>query len=167
MSVSAHRRLLLCLVAAILGITAPQVALPAPAHAGVPNGGIIFEPGYAWAPGQKTCGVKTCITMQWDGNFVVYKCSDPGNPIYCESQFNQGLRGPAMWATNTWRPDVPQFFMTWQTDHNLVMYNQQLQAIWASNTYLNARILILQADGNLVIYDRNNDKAVWATNTYW
>lgn len=60
-----------------------------------------------------------------------------------------------------------------QSDGNLVLYNneqqqQQQEAIWASNSNNKGTSpyrLILQTDGNLVIYDIHHIP-IWATNTH-
>lgn len=52
-----------------------------------------------------------------------------------------------------------------QGDGNLVLYNEQWKALWASWTVGKGGIyLIMQADGNLVLYDKNW-VAVWNTRT--
>ncbi|WP_238011862.1 hypothetical protein KZZ52_13575 [Dactylosporangium sp. AC04546] len=158
------RRMLLWFAAVVLGFAVPPVVFASPAHALPP--GVRIQAGFAWAAGAYTCGKSSCVTMQHDGNFVLYKC-DRYDRQFCEQDWGQGRHGPALWATNTYRNSPPQFFMTWQTDHNLVLYNQQLGVIWTTNTYKNARMLILQDDGNFVIYDDNNTYAVWASNTAW
>ncbi|KAJ0987833.1 hypothetical protein J5N97_006189 [Dioscorea zingiberensis] len=53
-----------------------------------------------------------------------------------------------------------------QTDCNLVLYDRGKPA-WASNTGGLAKncYVVMQSDGNLVIYTNTNNKAVWASNT--
>ncbi len=52
-----------------------------------------------------------------------------------------------------------------QPDGNLVLYNPQGKAIWATGTFgTGADLLAVQTDGNVVLYDHG--KAVWATNTW-
>jgi hypothetical protein len=54
-----------------------------------------------------------------------------------------------------------------QNDGNAVLYNTRNgQPTWASNTQgINPRDLIMQADGNLVVYDRSGQPR-WASNTF-
>jgi len=56
------------------------------------------------------------------------------------------------------------FYLTLQTDGNLVLYHQDTSAQWATNTHgRRAKELIMQADGNLVLYGFN--EVLWASNT--
>lgn len=60
-----------------------------------------------------------------------------------------------------------QYKLILQSDGNVVLYNQQSQAIWATNTkgLIQPREFIMQTDGNLVLYDTNGSPK-WASNTY-
>lgn len=51
-----------------------------------------------------------------------------------------------------------------QSDGNLVLYNVEKKAVWASGTSGSGNWLALQTDGNLVIYSSTN-QALWASNT--
>ncbi len=53
-----------------------------------------------------------------------------------------------------------------QTDGNVVLYNQQSQPLWSTNTggLITPGTFIMQTDGNLVLYDTNNHPK-WASNT--
>lgn len=80
---------------------------------------------------------KYYVTLQSDGNVVLYKGEK------------------ALWATGTNRQDVYGIFV--QKDGNLVAYRGGERAAWASGT--NGRggrdtFLIMQDDGNLVLYKR-------------
>jgi hypothetical protein len=91
---------------------------------------------------------KACLTMQSDGNLVVYD-----------------ERGAPRWASNTaGRPGSTAAF---QGDGNLVVYAPGGQPIWASNTAsgdpANVNYLCTQGDGNVVVYKW--PRPVWATNT--
>lgn len=78
--------------------------------------------------------------------------------------------------------------MVLQDDGNLVLYNKQKEALWASNTNniaiekcimqndgnpawasktngSDASYLIIQNDGNIVLYS-DNSKAIWSSNTF-
>jgi hypothetical protein len=114
----------------------------------------------------------THAVMQTDGNFVLY--DDGGKPY---------------WSTGTW--GRPGNWLVLQNDGNLVLYTNSGQALWASNTvqawpmptdrltagqqlHTNERLvsangrvtLIMQDDGNLVLYRTDNNEALWASNTY-
>ncbi|MCU0439552.1 MAG: hypothetical protein MUC49_16795 [Raineya sp.] len=57
-----------------------------------------------------------------------------------------------------------------QTDGNLVLYRVSIQVdadpSWSSNTHgNNGAFLVVQNDGNVVIYNSNNTRALWATGT--
>jgi len=101
-------------------------------------------------------------------------------------------RNQASWATNTFQPDALDtlhmdgtlhqgeqlrsangaYYLTMQTDGNLVAYNGNnfisQAAFWSSQT--NGRgtgpyRLTMQEDGNLVVYDGRN-QPTWASNTF-
>lgn len=113
------------------------------------------------------------LVMQTDGNLVLYSASNV--PLWASgTDGNNGAR------------------LALQPDGNLVIYNEQNVALWASYTlhnpdhfsYINnewrspgflypfqsidsatgSRSLLLQPDGNLVLYDANR-KPLWASNT--
>ena len=112
-------------------------------------------------------------TMQSDGNLVVYTPS-----------------GHAIWASNTGDGTISRLAL--QDDGNLVMYGNQ-GAFWSSNTakpytaivYKGANLankaqlkvneylrspdwryyLIMQGDGNLVLYTAGHMHAIWSSNT--
>jgi len=113
----------------------------------------------------------THAIMQTDGNFVIY--DDAGKPY---------------WSTNSW--GQPGNWLVLQSDGNLVLYNTAGRAVWATNTvqnwplpsdrllpgqqlHTNERLvsangrvtLIMQDDGNLVLYRTDNNEALWASNT--
>jgi hypothetical protein len=87
------------------------------------------------------------LTMQSDGNLVLYRNSD-GNPL---------------WASNTAQTDVNRAIM--QGDGNFVLYHVNNAPAWASNTVgAPGSFIVMQNDGNLVIY-RPDFPARWASNT--
>ena len=56
--------------------------------------------------------------------------------------------------------------LTMQTDGNVVLYNQQNQPLWATNTFgIAPRDFAMQADGNLVLYDTAGTPR-WASQTF-
>jgi subtilisin family serine protease len=120
------------------GAPPPQPAFPADRLA----------PGQAIVLGQKLTspnGTYTLYLQEFDGNLVLYK---NGNQ--------------ALWAIGS-RPDS---WFTAQTDGNLVAYKSEGGAAWASNTSgRGAGNLVLQDDGNLVLYRVSDHTVIWATNT--
>jgi hypothetical protein len=90
-------------------------------------------------------GIYTLI-MQGDGNLVLYKYGTT-----------------ALWHTNTWgKPWITKCIM--QTDGHLVLYDDSWNYYWYSGTAgYNGAYLVMQDDGNLVIYQ--NGIARWASNT--
>jgi hypothetical protein len=85
------------------------------------------------------------LVMQSDCNLVLYD-----------------KRG-APWYSNT-AGLGPGCYLTLQPDGNLVIYQPNGHAVWASATHAGDE-LIMQRDGNVVLYDTNNWSAQWATNT--
>jgi hypothetical protein len=81
------------------------------------------------------------LIMQGDGNLVLYA---PG--------------GRALWAT--YRTGG---FVQLQPDGNFVEYDHLVRPVWSTGTFGSNRWLVVQDDGNVVIYAGTN--AVWATNT--
>ena len=103
--------------------------------------------------------------MQDDGNFVIYDTS-----------------GKALWASGG-PGGYGGAILSLQDDGNLIVHTQDV-VLWASNTNMpclfagqqllvndtlhspsNSCFLILQADGNLVLYQTNNSQALWASGT--
>jgi len=94
--------------------------------------------------------------MQADGNFVVYG-------------------GTRLWASNTFALNST-CYLTLQSDGNLVLYDAFNKALWASGTngrrhhshqghhhHHHPLRLVMQDDGNLVLY--SGTTPLWATNT--
>jgi hypothetical protein len=102
----------------------------------LPLGGKITSPN----------GVYRLVLQDFDGNLVLYK---------------NGTK--ALWAFGA---RFDSYFKN-QTDGNLVAYLSEGPAVWASNTAgKGAGTLVLQDDGNLVLYRNSNRAVIWATNTY-
>jgi len=69
----------------------------------------------------------------------------------------------AIWAFG---PRADSWF-TVQTDGNMVAYKSEGGVAWASNTYgKGAGNLVLQDDGNLVLYRVSDHTVIWSTGTY-
>ncbi|MEW2117650.1 hypothetical protein AB0945_21160 [Streptomyces sp. NPDC005474] len=85
------------------------------------------------------------LIMQQDGNLVVY--DEFHNPRWGSDTVGRG------WEAR------------FQTDGNLAIYNIHGVAVWGSGTEGHpGSLLMVQDDGNVVIYDGN--AAIWATNTW-
>jgi hypothetical protein len=91
---------------------------------------------------------------------IVSKVTDQPNNG-CRSDLNQGICNPTMTSFSG------NSRITNQTDSNLVVY-QDNKSIWQSNTKKdgsNDNKLIMQSDGNLVLYTPDSKSVVWASNT--
>lgn len=85
------------------------------------------------------------FVLQTDGNLVLY----------------DNARNRALWATGTNGRRVTRAVM--QVDGNLVLYNGHV-AVWSTRTRSRGATLVVQDDGNVVLYGVNG-RPVWATNT--
>ena len=109
----------------------------------------------------KSCNGIYTLTFQGDGNVVLYANGSS-----------------AIWATGTNGMTATLFAM--QVDGNLVLYSrapyEDTNAIWASGTtpstgksgggtYGAAGKLVVQDDGNLVVYALSNNAVLWASGT--
>jgi hypothetical protein len=96
------------------------------------------------------------VVFQTDGNLVVYR-------------YNWGAsKWEPKWATGTWdgeSPDMRAARFSVQADGNMVLYNYQNKAIWATMTNGNRGAqFAMQNDGNLVVYT-SDGRPIWATMT--
>jgi hypothetical protein len=90
-------------------------------------------------------GAYTLVLQAADGNLVLY---------------HNGVG--AIWASGARDDD----WLTGQIDGNLVLYRSNGAALWASNTAgQGAGTLVVQNDGNAVLYRDRDGVAVWATGT--
>ena len=93
-------------------------------------------------------------TLKPDGNFVLIHTLN-GTKI-------------EKWSSKTNTSTAPKpFKLTMQTDGNLVLYDVNGHAVWASDTQNSGeapRRLVMQLDGNLAIKDKNC-KTTWCTGT--
>ncbi|WP_369390186.1 hypothetical protein AB5J72_22990 [Streptomyces sp. CG1] len=104
--------------------------------------------------------------MQSDGNLVVYSST-----------------GTALWSTHTSGHSGAYFLV--QDDGNLVLYSNTGSALWSDGTYMRSATigsgqklyggwwaqakytrLVVQPDGNVVLYRKRDGKALWSTGTY-
>lgn len=94
--------------------------------------------------------------LQKDGNFVVYVS-------------RQWIPRNALWSSQTSNkpPFIGPYTLSMQTDGNVVTYDSNNRAVWASQSSVKdpkPYYLKMQNDGNLVVYD-GNGKSTWATGT--
>lgn len=76
------------------------------------------------------------------------------NWVLTKSYYKGGFTKKELWNANG---------LYFQNDGNLVHYDKYGRATWASGTADRGDWLVLQSDGNVVIYDGN--RAIWASHT--
>jgi hypothetical protein len=121
-----------------------------------------------WSSGTHGLGA-TLITMQNDGNLVMTTAS---GEIVWSSQTGIIIDPPATLNANEKLLPAEQLFsvrdqyrLVLQKDGNLVIYNHNNIATWATHTNGNTPAdLAMQSDGNLVLYNTAG-KAIWSSNT--
>lgn len=98
--------------------------------------------------------------------------SGTNSPTYAATTINGGsnfTKGARYYSPNN------RFFLVWQSDGNLVLYDTQenpWRDVWTSKSWgRETTHCIMQTDGNLVIYNLNNpnpanNRNVWCTNTW-
>jgi len=125
---------------------------------------------------------KYCSLIPFDiiisDNGTVYKSSQylfPSSeewkaPIYSNVRMDSNLILPNKAYNNgtTWWSNDNKYYLTMQSDGNLVLYNNKNKPLWSSKTSGNPNsILYMQKDGNLVIYNYNNyNNALWHSGTH-
>ncbi len=110
--------------------------------AGRVKGTTLFRGQCLW-----TCQGRYQFCMQTDGNLVLYRDRTP------------------LWASNTNGTGATKAIM--QDDGNFVVYAPD-RAVWASNTNRSGgegHYVIVQGDGNVVMYNAFTHQAIWATGT--
>jgi len=129
--------LMLLLPMALIGATTTNALAAA--------GGSALYPGETLYDGQSLVDGQYTMSMQTDGNFVLYN----------------GTR--ALWQSGTYGRGGAWISM--QGDGNLVIYNSSNQPLWQSGTagHGGSRLEV-QSDGNAVVYTSDN-QWLWATNT--
>ncbi|NOT75061.1 MAG: DUF4476 domain-containing protein [Cyclobacteriaceae bacterium] len=108
------------------------------------------------------------LVVQDDGNMVIYAgtkaiwatntAEAPADRICCGQEFPMGS---VLNSANG------KYFLVFQDDRNLVLYKRTGGAdvaLWATATNGKVNKCVMQADGNLVLYNTNS--AVWSSNTY-
>ncbi|WP_105167788.1 phosphatidylinositol-specific phospholipase C domain-containing protein [Pseudoalteromonas sp. T1lg23B] len=89
------------------------------------------------------------LVMQGDGNLVIYSNDQP------------------IWATNTHGSTAVRAYLTnvmFNTGGNLMLLDAEDQMVWKTNSLGTNTRLIMQNDGNLVIYSDDNTP-IWSSNT--
>ena len=108
----------------------------------------------------------TCLftfTYSYLGGYTTYCPNNATNCSYTMSDNMFHARGSANDRVTS--PDG-RFQTRMQTDGNLVLYDWNNNALWASNTWnTNASYAVMQEDGNFVLYDWNG-KALWSSGTW-
>jgi GH25 family lysozyme M1 (1,4-beta-N-acetylmuramidase) len=164
---------------------------------------VLYDDGVAlWDTGTNGTDGEVAV-MQGDGNFVLYgKTSDalwasgtsghPGSTLALQTDGNLVVydAGKALWASGTNLPASPaaptacgamapgqgivmgqsekscggRYSLIMQTDGNLVLYDGST-AIWATGTEgKQGYMAVMQGDGNFVLYDRHS-VALWSSGT--
>lgn len=147
-----------------------------------------------WASGTRGSGAQYLI-LQGDGNLVLYTGS--GQAVWATYRFATDVRalsvnsdaslqitratGATLWSAEP-RPDIltindqlvpgqyltsldGQYRLILQTDGNVVLYSMTNVAVWDTATFGPMARLTMQADGNLVLY-RATGAPAWYSGTY-
>jgi len=157
-----------CMIAAMTFLSSRARAQPIadPCAGTLPQGSFLQPPACPEFPAPcnplfgdtiSSCDHRFFMTMQGDGNLVLYQQNGPGNYA-------------ALWSSNTFTGG-PANHAAMQGDGNFVVYNNIFTPQWASGTYGTPYAsLSVQADGNAVIYSWNPyagvaPRPVWSTGT--
>nr|WP_315034114.1 hypothetical protein [uncultured Chryseobacterium sp.] len=113
------------------------------------------------------------LIVQDDGNLVIYGSRD--NALWASKSSagshsannNTGIiyKDKSFGKEKKLYSENGQYYVVFQNDGNLVLYNYRDSPIWASNTEGRGSRAIFQPDGNLVVYDRGN-RPVFSADTY-
>jgi len=129
-------------LAVLLAVLGPVLG-SSPARAAVGTAGLL--PGQTLLAGQSISDGRDILTMQADGNLVLYARSIP------------------VWASNTAGHGGAQLVM--QADGNLVVAAPGGRPLWTAGTGGHSgSVLVMQADGDVVI-DAPGSVVLWSTNT--
>lgn len=108
------------------------------------------------------------LAVQNDGNAVIY---DRGSPLWSTDTVattpSEGCPPDSLvlFPGSALSSPSGRFFLLYQLDGNLVLYDRGIEPLWASGTLgVPTGQVIMQGDGNLVLYDRAGRPA-FATNT--
>lgn len=118
-----------------------------------------------WA--SNTSGLRTAgqLRLQDDGNVVLYNSGRPVWATNTTAGVRSNLFAPAKLAPREFiRSTDGRYRLVMQTDGNLVIYSPK-RAIWSSKTARKSvRHMAMQTDGNLVLYGTNG-RPLWASNS--
>jgi len=116
------------------------------------------------------------FVLQTDGNAVVYSSSDTAlwaasfsEPSVVHNPgylntVNHSLQNALLYPGQRLRTAAGNYYLVLQTDGNLVLYSST-RALWATGTDgKQTAFLAMQGDGNLVLYDTNH-KPLWYSGT--
>jgi hypothetical protein len=142
--------------------------VPAPAAQPAVDG--TLQAGQRLASGHSITNSAMTLVMQSDGNLVAYL------------ETGASPHGPALWSSNT--SGHPGAYALMQPDGDLVVYLPGGSAAWSTGTYSHSQNiavgtvmkpgwwaksaltrLVMQPDGNLVLYRNRDGAALWASGT--
>ncbi|ATN05964.1 hypothetical protein H3Z85_01015 [Chryseobacterium indologenes] len=113
------------------------------------------------------------LVVQDDGNLVIY--NNRNNALWASKSSagsqsinnNTGIiyKDKSFGKEKKMYSENGQYYLVFQNDGNLVLYNYRNSPIWASNTDGRGSRALFQPDGNLVVYDRAN-RPVFSADTY-
>lgn len=127
-------------VRTVYGINGPRPFRP------LACGRLFAGEGLRAGASHRSCDGRFELSMQLDGNLVVYEDGDQ-----------------PLWSSQTNGTHAQRVVM--QSDGNLVIYGADGQPYWASRTYgHDGAFADLQDDGNFVVYERDGT-ALWYTGT--
>jgi hypothetical protein len=125
------------------------------------SGAAVWASGTVGFPGAS-------LLVQGDGNAVIYA---DGVPVWATNTAQATPPGICPPKPVTLFPDDSlvsadgHFFLLYQTDGNLVVYESGAGPVWASDSAgSSAGRAVMQGDGNLVVFDAMS-RVVFATNT--
>lgn len=159
-----HRWMLVILFIVLVTPLMPTPALAAPAHGiriNTPHTrGGVFPPCNGSNDGeiivvggnQYICGCVAIVAGEpcsW-----VWRNLNAADSLFSTLEMDQGV--------DIW--DGPKINLYFQPDNNLVVYDENGHARWASNTVGKGNKVLFQADGNLVVYN-GGGQPTWASNT--
>lgn len=150
-----NRKVCLLLLTLLVGLCITFVSGVQIAHAAA--GSSMLNPGETlWAGQSLTSGNGYVLTMQGDGNLVLYTGTKDG-------WNNNVAPHVAIWQSGTYGRGGNRVVM--QADGNLVIYTPSNQAVWYTRTNGNGGSrLSVQTDGNVVVYS-STWWPLWYTNT--
>ncbi len=84
-------------------------------------------------------------------------------PVYPKTEHRMG-QGSILEMGESLSSPNGLYKLIMQHDGNLVLYNQNMNALWSTSTHGNpGSHLVFQYDGNVVLYNKNSSQALWST----